>query len=133
MVDRAPTTRHSHWQNAADLKGGQYFKHQGHWYLALGDVRAAPADPQPGRLYAWVVQAYDVDGFDRWIGIYQSYREGEPEVVEVNNEGKRPSPFTPARLRRKANAHREEAERMHARAWRKEALARRLEDGSVAG
>lgn len=132
MSTLQPTTKHSHWQKTADLKGGQYFKRQGHWYLAPGDVKEFPDGDSMVRLYRWTVQAYGSDGFDRWIGIYRS-SDGEPEMIEVSDEGKRPKSFTPATLRRKAGAQREEAERQVALAWRKEQLARRLEEGSVAG
>lgn len=130
MVPLQPTTRHSHWQLAKDVKGGQYFKQTGRWYLAIEDARVPTG--AMAELYRWAIHGLDVDGFDHWIGVWASY-DDEPERVEVNDEGKRPGPFTPATLRRKAKALREEMERLQCQAYRKETLARRLEEGSIAG
>jgi hypothetical protein len=133
MLDRPPTTKHSRWQKAQDVKGGQYFKYMSQWYLAITDAREAEDAGSTGRLYRWVIRAYNRDGFDQWIGIYKASLPGDVEVVEVMDGARRPGPFTPARLRAKARAQREEAERQLALAQRKEVLARRLEEGSIAG
>lgn len=128
---RAPSTKHGYWLAAGDVKGGQYFKYMGKWYLALGDARAYTEAVGTGKLYAWAIQAMNSDGLDQWVGIWRSNLN--PELVEGYAEGKRPGPFTPATLRRKATAHRQEAARQNMAADSKEILARRLELGTVAG
>jgi hypothetical protein len=124
------TTGHSHWQAARDVRAGQYFKDSNRWHLAITD--AVRATGEWAHLYAWVIRAYGTDGHDHWVGVLKSTLR-ETEVVEVSNAGRRPGPFTPATLRRKAQAHREAAIREMDALTRKETLARRLEEGSVLG
>lgn len=125
-----PTTKHSHWQAARDVQAGRYFKYHGKWHLAITDAVKATGEWE--RLYSWVIRAYDSDGRDHWVGIYTRLDE-TTEVVEVSNVGKRPGPFTPATLRRKGRALREEAERKVNEAVVKERLARALESGTIRG
>lgn len=127
----APTTKLGYWHPAKHVKRGQYFKYGGHWYLAISD--AVPASGELAQQYAWAIQAITSDGADKWVGIWRRYSEDEPELVEAYAAGKRPGPFSPATLRRKARALEEECQRLRYAAYLKETLARRLENGTIAG
>lgn len=124
------TTKRSHWTAAREVKAGQYFKYCSSWYLAIAGAVAATGEWE--HLYAYVIHAYGPDGCDRWVGIHKQPSRVTP-IVEVFNAGGRPGPFTPATLRKKARAHREESQRQLMWAAKKEEMARRLESGAIAG
>lgn len=123
--------RNTHWQTVEDIKAGQYFKYYSRWYLAIADTIPATAQLAANR-FTHAVQAYDVNGYDRWVSFDKPVLDKKRWIV-VADEGKRPKPFTPAALRRKAHAHYEMAERERYAASVKETLARRLESGVVKG
>lgn len=123
--------RHTHWQIVEDIKAGQYFKYYSKWYLAIADVIPATGQIAAER-YTHAVQAYDVDGYDRWVGFDKPVLDDRRWIV-VADAGKRPKPFTPAALRRKAGEHLATADRERYAASVKETLARRLESGVVKG
>lgn len=124
----APRGKHGQWQKAEAITAGQYFKYYGKWYLAIMDAQQWTDRARP---YECAIQAMNVDGVDEWVGIFPARHQGHGEdaVVEVPMPGKRPRPFTPATLRRKARAHEEEAARLRHASDIKLALARRLENG----
>lgn len=118
MVTRPVSTKHSRWQATKDVKPGQYLKHHGRWHLAVSDAITTHE--------SFWVQVLNTVGQDHWLRLYVA-------DVEVYAEGKRPKPFTPAELRRRAREDRAEAEELQVLAGDREAFARRLESGAVRG